>query len=268
MMLKQAAPGWTNRNLTFRSSIAAVLTAIAELISGALANAIKLPKQVWVLVLLAIVAVAIKMIARQVDDTASDRGKDGSSRTPWPAAAGKAARLFGRRISIRISPIAIPGWLCLFFAFFFYIFSFELLFASSDNQSFGQAPAATVPLASSILAAIAVALTVLGLYMTVGVRMRLTFSADGIFIRDNNGKLPIRWNDVTDMYTTLIWGMPWLVAQVPPNSQLLFLRNWILERGPENTIKICNLAGSGVNRRSVDYALKCWSPFKGPRYSK
>ncbi len=261
-MAAQTEAGWANRTLTIRSLIAAALTAVAELISGALANAIRLPKQVWVLVLLAIVAVALKVIAAQVGDTASDQDKGRSSRTPRPAATGKTARLCGRRISLRISPIAIPGWLCLFFAFWFYIFSFELLFTSSDNQSFGQAPAATVPWGSLILAAIAVALTVLGLYMTIGVRMRLTFSEHGIFIRDNNGKLPLRWNDVTNMYTTLIWGMPWLVAQVPPNSPLLFVRNWILERGPENTIKICNLAGSGISRRSVDYALKCWSPFK------
>jgi hypothetical protein len=264
-MLGQAESGWPDRSQAIRYLIAAALSAVAELITSVVANTIRLPKQVYVLVLLAIVAVAIKAIEKYVDGSLSDLPKNPSSRTPEPSVPGNATMLSGRRISIRTSPSAIFGTLCLVAAFFFYLYAIAFLFSASDNQSFGQGPATAVPALSSILAAIAVALTVFGLFMTVGVRTRMIFSADGIFIRDYHGKLSIRWNEVNNMRITPIWGMPWLVAEVPPGSRLLFLRQWISQRGPQNTIKVCNLSGTGIKSRSVDAALDYWSPFNRSR---
>ena len=257
----QTQSGWPDKDVAIRYSLAAALSAVAELITGAVANAIRLPKQVYVLVLLAMVAVAIKAVSKYVDDTLSDSTKSPSGHASEPSIPKNSTVLSGRKVSVKARPSAILGIACLFTALFFYLYALAFLFSTSDNQSFGQGPTATVPVLSSVLAAIAIALTVFGLFMTIGVRMRMVFSADGIFIRDYCGKLSIRWDDINDMRTVLIWGMPWLVAQVPPGSPLLFQRQWISERGPQNTIKICNLAGTGIQSRSVDAALDYWSRF-------
>ena len=240
-----------------------VLTVVADFILSAIANAIKLPTQLYVLLTLALIAVALKMLAEYINDLP----KNLSNRTPAPTGVGNRGVVQGRLINIRFSPIAVVGALCLFAALCFYYFSL-LFYVSSDNsQSFGQAQTSIAPLFSTICAAIAMTLTIAGLFMTISVRALMVFSADGIFIRDTHGRFYIRWNEITNMHTSAPgWGAAWLVAEFPPYSPLRLQRQWILDRD-QRTFRICNLSSCGIRRHSVDAALDIWSPFKQARYS-
>lgn len=242
------------------------LTVIADIIVSAISNAIKLPKPIYVLFILFLIAVALKTMGEDVNDGKPGWLKAILSRTPVPAAGGNPGVVQGRLINIRYSPIAIVGALCLFAALWFYYFSLAF-YASSDNyNSFGQPQGSAAPAFSTICAAIAIALTLTGLYMTISVRALMVFSMDGIFIRDTCGRDFIRWNEITNMYTTPGWGGAWLLAEFPPNSPRRLQRRWSLDRG-QDVFRICNLSSCGIKRHSVDAALNIWSPFKRVRSS-
>jgi hypothetical protein len=267
-MSGQAWTGASQGKLTVRYLIQASLTLVADLLINAMGSSISLPKQVYVLPVLALIVIAIRAIVEYVNGMPPDWPKNIWSRFPQPTPTGNEATLWGRRVNIRMSPIAMLGGLFLFVALWFYYYSLIFFFGSYDAYnsyySYDQGQNQSSSLLSSVCALVAITLTVLGLFMTIGVRPRMVLSRTGIFIRDNRGKFFIQWNDVTNMYTVRR-GLDWLVATFPPNSPMRHQQQWIPDTSQKDVFKICNLTSAGIRGGHVDEALNFWSPFKRAR---
>jgi hypothetical protein len=250
-----------------RRFVPVALAVIGDILVSVIANAVKAPSQFYFIPILVLAAVTTKMLVDYIDGQSADRPEKMPKRAPAPPAAGGVGVVAGRVITIRPSLIAIPGALCLFAAFWFFIFAVASFFDSGSSCSCGQGQGSANPLQGTILALIAITLTAAGLYMTISVRPRLVFSSDGLYIRDAHGKVFIRWTEVTNMYTVSKCGMTRLLAEFPPDSRRRLERRFHLVRGNKDTFRICNLSISGIRSHCIDDALKFWSPFKRPRYT-
>ena len=102
-----------------------------------------------------------------------------------------------------------------------------------------------------------------------GVRTHVSVSADGVtFSGRRSGRIlrdrfQARWNDVIDVgiIRTYRGSEPWLVAEVPPDSALMFRSaSSRLVEPKRNLIMICNLREVGIQEHQITAALDYWRP--------
>jgi hypothetical protein len=226
---------------------------------GLVANSVKLPRQVFIIPVAGLVTlIAITALVGYIGDLPPKQVGAISKRVSALASgAPDGDVLQGRRL--RKKTASNIGFLCFPLALMSTVISLQYL--RSHNSIWAGHNAANAAV-SSICASIAVALIVVGSYLVIGVRARLSFSAIGVRIHDERGEFAISWDDVLNMYTESSWLTPWLVAELPPKSPLRFRGPLAARRDRENVIRICDLNRYSISRSAVDGALEFWAPFR------